>query len=61
MRVMFAAICLCQLQLKFVSLSFYGERQHCDDGKLMGNFPVKTQNLLRLFLVSDIFRFTKGI
>jgi hypothetical protein len=32
---------------KFVSLSFYGEWQHCDDGKLMGNFPIKTHNLNR--------------
>ena len=38
-RVMFAAIYLCQLQIKFVSLSFYGEWQHYD-GKLMGNFPI---------------------
>jgi len=47
MRGMLAAIWLCQLQIKFVSLPFYGERQHCDEGKLMGNFPIKTHNLIR--------------
>jgi hypothetical protein len=46
-RVMFAAIRLCQLQIKFVSLSFYGEQQHCDNGKLMGNFPIETYNVLQ--------------
>ena len=56
-RVTLAGIFLCQLQIKCVSLSFYGEWQQCDDVKLMGRFPIKTHELLQLLLVSDIFRF----
>jgi len=60
-QLMFAAICMCQLQIKLVSLSFYGEWQHCDEGKLMGNFPIKTHNLIRQLLISNLFRFTKQL